>query len=379
MPLLKRWIHNWELHLSKQDRHRRASPFEWGAEHLLDNHQYFDAPLSPADFNDDAPKFLEAFSERAIAASDRFFTPPPLADWRLHDNWLTFPSPIQTPYETNNTAFVRYFPVREKFGASERPPVVLVLPQWNADNGSHVSVCQGLNAFGIASVRLSLPYHDSRRPPDQVRADYMVSPNIGRTIQACRQAVQEVRLTLDWLQSQGYAKFGVIGTSIGSCISFLSYVHDPRLTVAAFNHASSYFSDVVWTGISTSHVKGGLQGNVTRDALRRYWLAISPQPYLARLRAPEHLEKKTLLIAARYDLTFLPHLTRYMFSEFERHRIPHEAAWMHCGHYTTGQTPFKFYDGYLMINHMRKHLRPGGKFVKRAIQKRLSGVIRRAR
>ncbi|AEP11358.1 RcgR family putative quorum lactone hydrolase [Chloracidobacterium thermophilum] len=373
--MLKRLIQSWELRLSKVDRHRRASPFAWGLDHLTSHSEHLPAPLPVADFPH-PPDFLREYVRQTLAAAERFFTPPPLAQWHLHDGWLTFPSSIQTPDEPNNLAWARYFPVRERPGATTRPPVVLVLPQWNADYASHVSVCQGLNAFGIASVRLSLPYHGSRRPVHQVRADYMVSPNLGRTLQAVRQAVHEVRLVLDWLESQGYHRFGIIGTSIGSCVAFLAYAFDPRLQVAAFNHVSSYFADVVWTGISTSHVRAGLEQHVTRHDLREYWLPISPFPYIERLGRPENRSKKTLLIAARYDMTFLPHLTRHALSEFERHRAPYTSAWMYCGHYTTGETPFKFHDGYLMINHMRKHLNPGGHVVRQALKSQLPAVLR---
>lgn len=377
--MLKRFIQNWEVSLSKVDRHRKASAFDWGLEHLFDNATYLGETLSPADFATPG-EFLREFTARTVPRSEAFYEPPrPLHDWHLHDDWLTFPSSIETPDQPNNTAWVRYFPVRERPNATERPPVVLVLPQWNGDQASHVAVCQGVNAFGMASVLMRLPYHGNRRPDHQVRADYMVSPNVGRTIQSVRQAVHEVKMTLDWLESQGYTRFGVIGTSIGSCVAFMAYVHDPRLKIAAFNHVSSYFADVVWTGISTSHVKEGLEGNVTRRELRDYWTTISPFPFIGRMNQPEYRGHKTLLIAAHYDMTFLPHLSRQTFCEFERQRVPHQVAWMHCGHYTTGQTPFKFYDGYLMINHMRKHLNPGGHVVKDAIAKRLPGVFKRNR
>jgi len=41
---------------------------------------------------------------------------------------------------------------------------------------------------GMAALRMSLPYHDRRMPPELRRADYIVSSNIVRTLQVCRQA-----------------------------------------------------------------------------------------------------------------------------------------------------------------------------------------------
>ena len=78
--------------------------------------------------------------------------------------------------------------------------------------------------------------------------------NIGRTLDSVRQGVVDIRSCLDWLQQQGYQNLGVVGTSLGSCYAFIASAHDSRIRVAAFNHASTYFADVVWTGQSTRHI-----------------------------------------------------------------------------------------------------------------------------
>ena len=73
---------------------------------------------------------------------------------------------------------------------------------------------------GIAVLRLSLPHHDIRRPAEIHRADYAVSANIGRTMDAMRQGVVDVRCCLDWLESQGYNRLGIIGK--GRCLGSLA-------------------------------------------------------------------------------------------------------------------------------------------------------------
>ena len=42
---------------------------------------------------------------------------------------------------------------------------------------------------------------------------------------------------------------GLIGTSIGSCIAFLTFAHDERFSTGVFIHVSSYYADVVWNGL----------------------------------------------------------------------------------------------------------------------------------
>src|SRR5262249_44803140 len=154
---------------------------------------------------------------------------------------------------------------------------------------------------GLSALRLSLPYHDLRMPPELERADYMLSANVGRTIQAVRQAVIDCRAALDWLAARGHTRLAILGTSLGSCIALIAMAHDARVSTTVQNHISPYFADVVWTGISTRHVRSGLEGALRLEELRQIWLPLSPKAYLERLVGAD---KKSLLIHARYDHSF---------------------------------------------------------------------------
>jgi len=94
-----------------------------------------------------------------------------------------------------------------------------------------------------------------------------------------RQGVIDVRCCLDWLESQGCNRLGIVGTSLGSCYAFIATAHDPRIQVAAFNHASTYFADVVWHGQSTRHIREGLETAIDLENLRNVWRAVSPMVY----------------------------------------------------------------------------------------------------
>src|SRR5436853_643486 len=113
----------------------------------------------------------------------------------------------------------------------------------------HVSQGRRSRQFGSA-LRLSLPYHDWRMPPELDRADYIVSANVARTVQICRQAVLDARRAIAWLASQGYDRIGILGTSLGSCLSLLTTAHEPLIRAQALNHISPHFADVVWRGLS---------------------------------------------------------------------------------------------------------------------------------
>jgi pimeloyl-ACP methyl ester carboxylesterase len=212
------------------------------------------------------------------------------------------------------------------------------MPQWNADAISHNALCTLFNRFGISALRLSKPYHDIRRPAELERSDYAVSANIGRTANSCRQAVADIRSCLDWLEAQGYTQFGVMGTSLGSCYAFIAAAHDPRLRVCAFNHAATWFGDVIWTGQSTRHIRAAFeQAGLTQGQVRQIFLGISPMAYMQRFAANP---KRVLVVHGRYDLTFLP--------EFDRLGIDYESRVLPCGHYTTGETPYKYIDGWYL-------------------------------
>jgi hypothetical protein len=210
-----------------------------------------------------------------------------------------------------------------------------------------------LNWFGINALRMSMAYHDRRMPPELERADYAVSSNIGRTIHASRQSVIDSRCCLDWLESQGYQRIAILGTSLGSCIGFIATAHDLRIKTGVFNHVSMYFSDVVWTGLATQHVRRGFGTEVSQDQLRQYWSVISPAAYLDRLPGRD---LKSLLIWATRDSSFLPEYSRQVIEFFRSQKLAHEEVVLPCGHYTTGRFPFKLMDGLAMCRFLDHNL-----------------------
>ena len=359
-------MHDWEHRLTSVDNNRVVRPLEWGTEWAQNwpcRNGY-----APGHVPDDGEKYLREYNRRIIASSDEFYAYEKPRDFRLerrevqvfstrevpdpalerkvrgaHADFLRFTSPVHTPYPENNLVNARWFPARGR-------RAVVLLPHWNSDALAYTGLCRVLNLLGISVLRLSMPYHDIRRPAEIRRADYAVSANIGRTLDASRQGVIDVRCCLDWLEDRGYSRLGILGTSLGSCYAFLACAHDPRIRVAAFNHASTYVSDVVWHGQSTRHIREGLESQIDADRLRQLWAAISPMSYFKQFaRWP----KKSLIVYAKYDLTFLPEFSREVLRQFVSHGLDHKVVELPCGHYTTGETPYKFMDGWQLASFMR--------------------------
>ena len=345
--MLGRFIKAQERKLATRDTNRVVRPFEWGAEHVVEHLN-----------GDDPREVLRRHAREAVEHSEEFYTLPPVTDYRFDGERLTWTSAIRTPTPENNTVHARFFPARATNGrdsAGSRPRrAVVVLPQWNAQPESHADLCRLFARLGIAALRVSLPYHDERRPEGLERADYLVSPNVGRTTQSMRQAVLDARAAVRWLKEQGFERVGVVGTSVGSCTGFLAFAHDTDIDAGVFNHVSGYFADVTWRGISTRHVRAGLEGVLTLEELRELWLPISPMPFTARLT---HMRPRPIrFIAARHDLTFPADLSRDVIEGVRRTGHPLDVTWLPCGHYTAGERPWVYLDGYKIVTFIRRHL-----------------------
>jgi pimeloyl-ACP methyl ester carboxylesterase len=335
--VLSRFFHDWERRLASVTKDRVVRPFEWGLEWIANGS-------------------LHGWVDEVMRDTGAFFATPPLAEYEFNGSRgeLRFPSALSTPHAVNNTVLARWFAAADEPAVGRsgtRGRAVVVLPQWNSDAGGHVGLSRLLARCGVSALRLSLPYHDARMPPELTRADYIVSANIARTVQVCRQAVLDARRAVAWLALQGYERIGILGTSLGSCLAMLTTAHEPRIRAQALNHVSPWFADVVWRGLSTRHVRESLEGHVTLDELRELWRPINPWSYLDRVA-----NTRTLLVYARYDLTFPVDLSRVLVAEFARRQLPHEVAVLPCGHYSTGIAPFSYLDAYVLIKFLRRNL-----------------------
>ena len=382
-----RWMYEWETRLTTRDENRVVRPLEWGFEWIepfLEAHG-FDAPDPESVRDSDAAETaMRRINQLLIRNSDAFFGYERPTDFRLEERhpmlfptnvrpetmaqdaelrelaasgkmekaqFLRFTSPERTPYPENDMVNARWYPAPAHKDPKRPKQAIVVMPQWNADAFSHNALCKIFNKFGVSALRLSKPYHDIRRPSELERSDYAVSANIGRTISACRQAVVDIRCCTDWLEEQGYEHFGVLGTSLGSCYAFLASAHDARIRVNAFNHASTAFGDVVWAGQSTRHIRQGLEdAGLTQQRLQQLWGAVSPVNYYEKFVALANADaaKKILLVYADYDLTFPREYSLQVVDAFRSSGVKFTPRVLPCGHYTTGETPYKYIDGWYL-------------------------------
>ena len=387
--LYAKWMYSWETALTTRDTNRIVRPLEWGFDWLEDFSPLAQHPPANASSADEYERMI-AINRDIVARADEFFGYATPTDFRLERRhpqlfptnvrpetleedaelkrqaetgemeeaeFLRFTSPVRTRYPENDTVNARWYPAHPETQKGKPKQAMIIMPQWNADAFSHNALCTLFNHFGISCLRLSKPYHDIRRPAELERSDYAVSSNVGRTTEACRQAVVDIRSCIDWLEQQGYEQVGVLGTSLGSCYAFIAAAFDPRLKVCAFNHASTWFGDVVWTGQSTRHIRAAFeQSGLDQAQVREIFSIVSPMSYMDRFAAHP---KRSLVVHATYDLTFPLEYSLDVLKNFNALNIDYVSRVLPCGHYTTGETPYKYIDGWYLgsfVYHSFKRL-----------------------
>jgi len=319
------------------DDNRRVRPFEWGTEHV-------GGQVNEAD----PEAFFAQYSREALKNSRACYETDAAPDYRLDsDSVLTFRSSIASPWPENNTVHAQLFPARTKRAA------VVVLPNWNAKWQGQRGLCEWLRRLGISALKMSLPYHDRRMAKGHERADQLVGSSIGLTLQANRQAVQDAKRCLRWLEHQGYSRIGILGTSIGSSVGYITLMHDPGVHAGGFFHVSTYFADVVSGGMTTNHVWESLREYVTVDQLREYWAPVSPMPFV---QLGMGANRSTFMVYGNYDPTFLPELTSEMVDALHEHGASPRTLELPCGHYSLELRPFSYIAGCRMLTYLKSAL-----------------------
>lgn len=312
--------------------------FSWGLGHL--------------GLEDKAARPLEALAEYTRFYTERstdYLVPAKLHPdaYSLSGADLRFPSTVTTFDKTNNSVRCRYFP------RPQANSVVLAVPHWNGGGESYDRLCRFINRLGFSAAWLSLPFHNGRGAGQRTAeglslpSTLMVSADIGLTLLCMRQAVQDVLSVVNWLEHRGYEHIGLLGASIGSCVAFLAAAHDPRIEGFFANLMSSYFGEVVWTGISTRHVRQSLERHLRLEELRDAWLLNSPINFLPALKE-NNPGLSHYVVSGRYDSTFYFYLTEKIIGAYDRYGIHYSHKVLPCGHYTLGVFPFKAIDGFFV-------------------------------
>jgi dienelactone hydrolase len=251
------------------------------------------------------------------------------------DGWIRFKSSVSTGCDENDLVWAKVNEAR----SSDR--ALVVFHHWNASSRSS-NLANFFSRRGVTVVEMALPYHFERRRPSSSHADYMLSPNLGRTIQSVRQAVLDGRKLIRALKNDGYQDISVLGMSLGSWVAGLIAAHDPAVRRAALLLSAGSLADMVWTGRATRHIRASFDAEVGLADLRRAWAPLNLENYADKL-ARTDLDLQ--FVFAKRDTVVLPELSRQLVAKLRTAGVEPGILELNCGHYSMSLPPYVIWAG----------------------------------
>ncbi len=241
---------------------------------------------------------------------------------------LTFPSPIKTEIEENNTVHGLYFqpPGNGPF------PGVVVLHILGGDFILSQTVANALARNGVAAMAIKMPYYGERRRSGHPRR--MLSRDIPETIEGMTQAVLDIRHAVAWMKDRPEVDdhdLGVTGISLGGLMSAISAAGEPRIRKVGIQLAGGNLATNIWDNENKETAgfreqwlaKGG-----TRETFIEALIPIEPTTYAHLLKG-----RKVLMLAARKDEIFPVSSTLALWKSIGEEP---ELIWLEdAGHYTS--------------------------------------------
>lgn len=286
-----------------------------------------------------------AHADQAVA-DPAFFDEPSVSDESFErlDGWLKFPSDISTDIEQNNVVSAKI----TESGSVDR--AMVIFHHWNA-SARNRQIANFFSQHGITVVEIAMPYHFERSRPGSVHADYMLSPNLGRTIQSVRQAVLDGRKLIRWLKSEGYREISVLGMSLGSWVAAIVAAHDSAVSKASLFLTAGSLADMVWTGRATRSIRDSLELEIELTDLRRAWGPLNLENYAHSLARPD-LDLHVVL--AKRDKVVLPELSERFMQRLKDAGARPNILELNCGHYSLAMPPYILLAG-LSLKRLLRH------------------------
>lgn len=207
---------------------------------------------------------------------------------------VTFPSPVTSPVEANNTVHAEFF--RPK--SAGKHPAVIVLDILDGKQIVARSQALWLAQHDVAAMVVYMAYYGPRRPADC--KERLLSPDVEKSVANIRQTVLDCRRATAWLTSRPDVdadRLGVLGTSLGSFVGGVVAAAEPKLSRACLLLGGGGLVDSFSEHPkATVIVKGLALIGLTRERLKAAIDPVDPITYAAALKG-----KKLLLIAASRD------------------------------------------------------------------------------
>lgn len=214
---------------------------------------------------------------------------------------INFPSPIKTDYPANDVVPVH---VVLPEGPGPFPSVVLLHFWGSTDQRTEFAMARRLAKSGIAGIIVELPYHLHRTPAGKRSGELAVQGDPESLIAVMNQAIQDIRRTVDWVETRpefDAKRVGIMGTSLGGIVGSLAFAVEPRFAAYTSVLGGAGIADIFWKSSRLVREREQLRRKgVTRESLTELLKPIEPAEYLRK----DDL-RPSYVIAARYD-TVMP-------------------------------------------------------------------------
>ena len=259
---------------------------------------------------------------------------------------VTFPSPVVTPHENNNTVHCEFFCPTDGSDGSARPalshdgkgsklkrPGVVVLHILGGDFDLSRLFCRALASRGIAALFMKMPYYGERRQPGSPAR--MVSVDPVETARGMTQAALDARQAAAWLAAHEEidpAQLGIMGISLGGITSALAAGIEPRFTKACLILAGGDMGEVAWTSAELAPLREHwLASGGTKETLFATLAPVDPIRYARPMDG-----RKILMLNARNDEVVPRACTEALWRAFGQPPI----IWWDAGHYSAARYMF---------------------------------------
>ncbi len=240
---------------------------------------------------------------------------------------LTFPSPVKTPHEKNNTVHCEFFRPKRDAGTSGKMPAVVVLHILGGDFPLARLFCNALAQKGVAALFVKMPYYGPRRDPAVNRR--MVSPDPRQTVEGMTQAILDIRCATAWLASRDEIdaqRLGIFGISLGGITGALAATAEPRLSNVCLLLAGGDLGKVAWESKELAKVRQQwLAGGGTREEFMTILGQVDPVRYAKSVHG-----RRILLMNAKDDEVIPKVCTESLWESFGKPPI----HWFSGGHYS---------------------------------------------
>jgi 1-acyl-sn-glycerol-3-phosphate acyltransferase len=212
---------------------------------------------------------------------------------------ITWRSPIETRFPSNNVARADFFPCAR---GNTAPTVIMLHALMSATHIGYRRWAARFNELGWNACFVHLPYHYSRVPPGHWNGELAITADLIRNAEGLRQSVIELRQLIAALREHGCSEFGILGTSYGGWIGALLAMVERDLRFVALMCPIVNVEHAIWKNPGSAFMRRELRrAKIAPELVARHFHLSSPLHNL-----PVCDPTRILFVSGDFDLIARP-------------------------------------------------------------------------